>query len=513
MAAEEPRSPKPLGFYVRDTISGRMMLVNTGAVCSVFPPSREDRKCPPDPAAFLTAANGSLILTYGTRLLSISILGWRYTWNFIIADVRTPLLGADFFAHFGLAVDVGRKRLLDTDSCQSLHLALGTSVPTICSVTPHQYAQLLKEFPDVFKPELHQVPGAPAKHRIYHRIKMKGPPAHTKFRRWSGWAYARRPPAREPLPSTWSPKEHLRHVRAVPQRLQNGLVVRFDKCTVGVEKTDFIGHEISPDGIHSLTSKIAAITRFPTPTSIKAVQEFLRMVNYYRRFIPGIAHTMAPLTEILKGRPKSLVWGPNQQQAFSLMKAALAKATALAHQNPNGPLQLTMDASNVTCGAVLEQIIAGGPQPIAFSSKKFNPAEARYSTFDRELCAVYQAVQHFKKNPVADALSRIELSAVQLRINYEDLGQEQTADPETPAYCTAITSLKWKDMALAPGRPKLLCDISTCQPRPLVPASHRRLVFDIIHRLSHPSGRTMAKLLTEKFVWHRMRKEARRWVR
>ncbi|XP_066953393.1 uncharacterized protein [Macrobrachium rosenbergii] len=127
MAAEEPRSPKPLGFYVRDTVSGRMMLVDTGAIQSVFLPSREDRKRPPDSAAFLTAANGSLILSYGTRLLSISILGWRCTWNFIVTDVRTPLQAADFLSHFGLAVDIGRKRLLDTDSRQSLPLATGPS--------------------------------------------------------------------------------------------------------------------------------------------------------------------------------------------------------------------------------------------------------------------------------------------------------------------------------------------------------------------------------------------------
>ncbi|XP_066965703.1 uncharacterized protein [Macrobrachium rosenbergii] len=151
-----------------------MMLIDTGAVRSVFPPSREDYKCPLDPAASLTAANGSLILSYGTKLLSVSI----------VADVRTPLLGVDFLAHFGLAVDVGRKRLLDTKSCQSLPLALGPSVPTVCSVAPHQYASLLKEFPEVFRPELRQVPRAPPpKHGIYHHIKTRGPPTHAKFQR------------------------------------------------------------------------------------------------------------------------------------------------------------------------------------------------------------------------------------------------------------------------------------------------------------------------------------------
>ncbi|XP_066958947.1 uncharacterized protein [Macrobrachium rosenbergii] len=172
-AVETPRGPLPLGFYVRDTVSGRMMLVDTGAMRSVFPSSGEDRRHPLDPTASLTAAKGSPILCYGTKLLSISILGRRYNWEFIIADIRT--LRADFLAHFGLAVDVGRKRLLDTESCQFLPLSLGPEEPAICSVAPHQYGSLLKEFPKVFKPKLRQMPGAPAKHGIYHYIKTKGP--------------------------------------------------------------------------------------------------------------------------------------------------------------------------------------------------------------------------------------------------------------------------------------------------------------------------------------------------
>ncbi|XP_066950799.1 uncharacterized protein [Macrobrachium rosenbergii] len=62
------------------------------------------------------------------------------------------------------------------------------------------------------------------------------------------------------------------------------------------------------------------------------------------------------------------------------------------------------------------------------------------------------------KNPVADALSRIELNTVHLGINYDDLAQEQATNPEIPAYRTAITLLKWKDVPLAPGRPTLLSD-------------------------------------------------------
>ncbi|XP_066978976.1 uncharacterized protein [Macrobrachium rosenbergii] len=449
-----------------------MMLVDTGAVRPIFALSGEDRKHSPDVAVFLTAAaNGSPILSYGTRLLSNSILGRRYSWDFVVEDIRTPLLGVDNLAHFGLAVEVGRKRLLDTDSCQSLPLATGPSAPTICSIAPHQYAQLLKEVPDIFRPELRQVPRAPAKHGIYHHIKMKGPLQMQGYRGFPLGTF-RRPRTPSPKWNRWeySHKEHQRHIRAVLQRLQeNGLVVRFDKCTFGAEKADFLGHEISPNGVRLLTSKVAAITRFPVPTSVKAIQEFLGMVNYYRRFIPETAHPMAPLTEILKGKPKSLVCGPSQQQALSLTKAALAEATALAHQDPSAPLQLTMDASSIACGAVLEQIVDGAPPPTsplhssAKSSTPRRPAtapltgnSAQYTGQSSTSSSSWRSspaqsnTPPGSKNSVADALSRIELNAVQLVINYEDLTWEQATDPETPAYRTAIMSLKWRDVSLAP---------------------------------------------------------------
>ena len=55
----------------------------------------------------LYAANGSVISTYGHITIRLD-LGLRrdFTWRFVIADVTTPILGADFFKHFGLLVDL-----------------------------------------------------------------------------------------------------------------------------------------------------------------------------------------------------------------------------------------------------------------------------------------------------------------------------------------------------------------------------------------------------------------------
>ncbi|XP_066976811.1 uncharacterized protein [Macrobrachium rosenbergii] len=157
------------------------MLVDTGAMQSVFPPSREDSDRMSGAAASLVAANRSPIHCYGTRTRRISILGHKYEWPFVIADVKFPLLGADFLAHHGLLVDIGRKLLLDNGICHSRLLSTRPGMPAVCSISLNKYNALLHEFPDVFKPELRKVPGTQAKQGIHHHITTIGPLTHTKF--------------------------------------------------------------------------------------------------------------------------------------------------------------------------------------------------------------------------------------------------------------------------------------------------------------------------------------------
>lgn len=244
---------------------------------------------------------------------------------------------------------------------------------------------------------------------------------------------------------------------------------------------------------------------------------------------------MSSLCSALAGKPKKLEWGPDQQKAFEDSKKALISATTLSFPCPGVPFTLTIDASSVAVGAVLEQNINGTPRPLGFFSRKLRQAESRYSTFDRELLAVYLAVRHFKHllegspftihtdhrplvyafskpadawsarqqrhlsciselncsieytpgemNPVADALSRVEINAVQVGIRYDDIAKTQQKDPETAAYRTAVTNLQWADIPLGLGDRTILCDVSTGRPRPLVPKPFPRRIFDLIHGL------------------------------
>ncbi|GFS24613.1 Pol polyprotein [Elysia marginata] len=89
-----------------------------------------------------------------------------------------------------------------------------------------------------------------------------------------------------------------------------------------------------------------------------------------------------------------------------------------------------------------------------------------------------------KSNMVADCLSRAALSNVVLDIDYDAMAKAQKEDKDVKAFPTAITGLRIMPFLI--NNSSLLCDVSTGQPRPLVPQSFQRHVFEAIHNLAHP---------------------------
>ena len=82
-------------------------------------------------------------------------------------------------------------------------------------------------------------------------------------------------------------------------------------------------------------------------------------------------------------------------QTFYLIKDILAEATFLSHPKPDAEFCIMTDASNIAVGAVLQQQVNNLWQPLSYFSRKLKPAETKYSTFDRELLAIYLAIKHF----------------------------------------------------------------------------------------------------------------------
>lgn len=132
----------------------------------------------------LTAANGSIIHTYGTTKLHLD-LGLRrdFAWNFVVADVNKPIIGADLMSYYGLLVDCRNKRLLDSVtslSTPAFFKSCGAqSIKAITGVS--EFHKLLAEYPDLTKPSgiFREV-----KHSTVHYIRtIPGPPVFCRPRR------------------------------------------------------------------------------------------------------------------------------------------------------------------------------------------------------------------------------------------------------------------------------------------------------------------------------------------
>ena len=151
-----------------------VFLVDTGAFRSILPPSRDNNPNLQLSSAALVDANGTSIHLYGEQEVNIRLSGQTYIWTFIIADVRHPLLGADFLSHYSL---VARHRLLNTDRFTSVPLCISKIEENINLLsTVDAYNDIINIFDDVFKPELRLSLGAAAKHGVQHFIKTTGPP-------------------------------------------------------------------------------------------------------------------------------------------------------------------------------------------------------------------------------------------------------------------------------------------------------------------------------------------------
>ena len=194
-----------------------------------------------------------------------------------------------------------------------------------------------------------------------------------------------------------SKEEHLSHLRSVLSILRkNGLYAKLSKCSFMKEETEFLGHVISKDGIHTNAGLVKAIREWPRPTKQRDVQQFIGLVQFYHQYIEGFASLALPLTALL-GDNVPFTWDDDKEQSFIALKDAISKAPVLRIFDPNLPTSVETDASGFALGAVLFQTDANGEsRPVAFTSRKLNSAERNYPTHEQELLAVVHALKTWR---------------------------------------------------------------------------------------------------------------------
>ncbi|UYV77011.1 hypothetical protein LAZ67_14002809, partial [Cordylochernes scorpioides] len=360
-------------------------------------------------------------------------------------------------------------------------------------------------------------------------------------------------------------EEHYSHLETLFSRLNSyGLRINLSKSKFLVQEIDFLGYLITSHGVKTLPTKVKAILEYKKPKTVHELRIFLGMLNFYRTFLNNVAETRAILHEYLRGAKKKdrseIKWTEEAEVQFEKCKQILANTALLAYPDTELPISLCTDASDRAVGSVLQQLDNNNWKPIAFFSKKINPAPCNYSTYDRELLAIYLSIKFFKHlleareftiltdhkpliyafkqknekaspiqlrhlqyisqfttdikyikgtdNIVTDALSRVDAMTT---IDYEEIAKEQTGDSELQNLISKNTSLKFKQCPLQSGN-LLWCDVSTNNIRPFIPIKFRMMVFRNFHELSHPGIKATTKQLTSRFIWPNMNKDIRKWA-
>ena len=229
---------------------------------------------------------------------------------------------------------------------------------------------------------------------------------------------------------------------------------------------EYLGFWITREGIAPLKSKVETILNIEPPRTKKQLRRFNGLVNYYRDLWFKRSEVMTPLSALVSPKT-SFKWTEQEQRAFDQMKKIISKETLLYYPDFNKEFHIHTDASKVALGAVISQ----DNKPVAFYSRKLNPAQTRYTTTERELLAIVETLKEFRsillgqkivvftdhknltyknfntdrvmrwrliieefgpklqyvkgpQNVVADALSRLDIASP----TYENFSQEELAD-------------------------------------------------------------------------------------
>lgn len=204
-------------------------------------------------------------------------------------------------------------------------------------------------------------------------------------------------------------QEHLQHLRQVLEILrENKLHAKKEKCEFGLSQMTFVGHVISADGIQVDPVKVQALRNWPVPKNMTQLKSFNSFMSHFRKFLPGHAKTMIPLTNLVADGPNAnksktrplATWGPAEQYAFDKARDSLLKVVErgdmLYVADPNKPFEIDADASGEATGAALYQIRDGISCPIAFESRRLRPAEMNYPVHEKELLAIVHACRAWR---------------------------------------------------------------------------------------------------------------------
>ncbi|KAI2661113.1 Transposon Tf2-8 polyprotein [Labeo rohita] len=241
--------------------------------------------------------------------------------------------------------------------------------------------------------------------------------------------------------------EHRHHVQQVLHKLrEHCLYLKQEKCEFHRPSVHFLGYIISAEGVQMDQGKdYSSIT--------------------------------APLTSLLRGKPKTISWNPSAHEAFRQLKKIFSTAPLLHHPDPELPFTVEVDASTTGAGAVLSQAVGEPPllHPCAFYSRKLSPAEQNYNVGNRELLAIKLALEEWRHWLEG---SKLPFTIITDHKNLQYIREAKRLNPRQARWALFFTRFNFK-ITYRPGSKNISADALSrlhstdlpVEPEPIVPSN------------------------------------------
>lgn len=190
----------------------------------------------------------------------------------------------------------------------------------------------------------------------------------------------------------------LENLEKVFQTLQlNGLTLNPTKCHFMQEYINYLGYEISKQGVKPGSRKIKAIEEFPIPKNIHNIRQLLGLTGYFRRFVYNYARISKPLSKLLhKDQPWE--WNSDQINSFNILKQKLIERPLLGIYNPSAETEIHTDACQSGIAGILLQKDKTEKyfKPVNYFSRQLNKAEQKWHSYELETLAVVETLKRYR---------------------------------------------------------------------------------------------------------------------
>lgn len=146
-------------------------------------------------------------------------------------------------------------------------------------------------------------------------------------------------------------------------------------------------------------------------------------------------------------------------------------------------------------------------------AEKLIDRQARHVAF---LSQFFHEIEHISGecNVVPDALSRLELATLEDGLpNLDQWAVDQANNAELQDIVSGNTESSLELEARQTTNGPVYFDRAHDRSRLFVPRCHRRAVFNTLHRQAHGDGAATCQVIKARFVWLRMDRVIRRWVK